>query len=216
MDGKTFVKVLKILKEESKNWKAPVVAFMGRTGNNPYKVLIATILSLRTKDQVTVVAADRLFNVADTPEKMVKLSESEIEKLIYPVGFYKNKAKVIKEISQIIIDKYNSKVPDNLEDLLSLKGVGRKTANLVLSEGFGKPAICVDIHVHRISNRLGVVKTKNPEQTEMELMKKVPKKYWRDINWVLVAFGQTICKPVKPLCDKCPVKNFCESGNIKL
>ncbi len=216
MDGKTFVKVLKILKEESKNWKAPVVAFMGRTENNPYKVLIATILSLRTKDQVTVVAADRLFSVADTPEKMVKLSESEIEKLIYPVGFYKNKAKVIKEISQIIIDKYNSKVPDNLEDLLSLKGVGRKTANLVLSEGFGKPAICVDIHVHRISNRLGVVKTKNPEQTEMELMKKVPKKYWRDINWVLVAFGQTICKPVKPLCDKCPVKNFCESGNIKL
>ncbi|WP_297887532.1 endonuclease III [Sulfurihydrogenibium sp.] len=216
MDGKTFVNVLKILKEESKNWNAPVVAFMGRTQNNPYKVLIATILSLRTKDQITAVVVDRLFKVADSPDKMVELSEEEIQKLIYPVGFYKNKAKTIKEVSQTILDKYKGKVPDTLEELLSFKGVGRKTANLVLSEGYSKPAICVDIHVHRISNRLGVVKTKNPEETEFQLMEKVPKKYWRDINWVLVAFGQTVCKPVRPLCDKCPVKNFCENGNIKL
>mgnify|MGYP001772814165 CR=1 FL=1 len=215
MDGKTFVKVLNILKKESKNWNAPVVAFMGRTENNPYKVLIATILSLRTKDQTTTLASDRLFKVADTPEKMVKLSEEEIAKLIYPVGFYKNKAKTIKEISKIILEKYSGKVPDNLEDLLSLKGVGRKTANLVLSEGYGKPAICVDVHVHRISNRLGVVKTKTPEETEFKLMEILPKKYWRDINWVLVAFGQTICKPVKPMCDKCPVSKFCEFGKIE-
>ncbi|WP_028950082.1 endonuclease III domain-containing protein [Sulfurihydrogenibium subterraneum] len=215
MDGKTFVKVLNILKKESKNWNAPVVAFMGRTENNPYKVLIATILSLRTKDQTTALASDRLFKVADTPEKMVKLSEEEIAKLIYPVGFYKNKAKTIKEISKIILERYGGKVPDNLEDLLSLKGVGRKTANLVLSEGYGKPAICVDVHVHRISNRLGLVKTKTPEETEFKLMEISPKKYWRDINWVLVAFGQTICKPVKPMCDKCPVSKFCEFGKIK-
>ncbi|ACN99069.1 probable endonuclease III (DNA-(apurinic orapyrimidinic site) lyase) [Sulfurihydrogenibium azorense Az-Fu1] len=215
MDGKTFVEVLKILKKESKNWNAPVVAFMGRTENNPYKVLIATILSLRTKDQITALASDRLFKVADTPEKMVNLPAEEIEKLIYPVGFYKNKAKTIKEISKIILEKYAGKVPDNLEDLLSLKGVGRKTANLVLSEGYKKPAICVDVHVHRISNRLGVVKTKTPEETEFKLMEILPKKYWRDVNWVLVAFGQTICKPIKPMCDICPVKNFCEFGKIK-
>jgi endonuclease-3 len=210
MDLKTFEKAFIILKKESKNWNAPVVAFMGRNGNDPFKILISTILSLRTKDQTTAQASDRLFKVADTPEKILKLSEKEIEELIYPVGFYRNKAKIIKEISKILVEKFNSKVPDDLETLLSFKGVGRKTANLVLSEGFGKPAICVDVHVHRISNRVGLVKTKNPEETEFKLMEILPKKYWKDINFVLVAFGQTICKPVKPKCNQCPIIKYCE------
>jgi len=197
MDLKTFEKAFKILKKESKNWNAPVVAFMGRNGNDPFKILISTILSLRTKDQITAQASDRLFKVADTPEKILKLSEKEIVKLIYPVGFYRNKAKIIKEISKILVEKFNSKVPDDLETLLSFKGVG-------------KPAICVDVHVHRISNRIGLVKTKNPEETEFKLMKILPKKYWKDINFVLVAFGQTICKPVKPKCKECPIVKYCE------
>jgi len=211
MDLKTFEKAFKILKKESKNWNAPVVAFMGRNGNDPFKILISTILSLRTKDQITAQASDRLFKVADTPEKILKLSEKEIVKLIYPVGFYRNKAKIIKEISKILVEKFNSKVPDDLETLLSFKGVGRKTANLVLSEGFGKPAICVDVHVHRISNRIGLVKTKSPEETEFKLMEILPKKYWKYINFVLVAFGQTICKPVKPKCKDCPIVKYCEN-----
>ncbi len=210
MDLKTFEKAFKILKKESKNWNAPVVAFMGRNGNDPFKILISTILSLRTKDQITAQASDRLFKVADTPEKILKLSEKEIVKLIYPVGFYRNKAKIIKEISKILVEKFDSKVPDDLETLLSFKGVGRKTANLVLSEGFGKPAICVDVHVHRISNRIGLVKTKSPEETEFKLMDILPKKYWKYINFVLVAFGQTICKPVKPKCKDCPIVKYCE------
>jgi endonuclease-3 len=211
MDLKTFEKAFKILKKESKNWNAPVVAFMGRNGSDPFKILISTILSLRTKDQITAQASDRLFKVADTPEKILKLSEKEIEELIYPVGFYRNKAKIIKEISKILVEKFNSKVPDDLETLLSFKGVGRKTANLVLSEGFGKPAICVDVHVHRISNRIGLVKTKNPEETEFKLMEILPKKYWKYINFVLVSFGQTICKPVKPKCKDCPIVKYCEN-----
>jgi len=211
MDLKTFEKAFKILKKESKNWNAPVVAFMGRNGNDPFKILISTILSLRTKDQITAQASDRLFKVADTPEKILKLSEKEIVKLIYPVGFYRNKAKIIKEISKILVGKFNSKVPDDLETLLSFKGVGRKTANLVLSEGFGKPAICVDVHVHRISNRIGLVKTKSPEETEFKLMEILPKKYWKYINFILVAFGQTICKPVKPKCKDCPIVKYCEN-----
>jgi endonuclease-3 len=210
MDLKTFEKAFRILKKESKNWNAPVVAFMGRNGNDPFKILISTILSLRTKDQTTAQASDRLFKVADTPEKILKLSEKGIEELIYPVGFYRNKAKIIKEIAKILVEKFNSKVPDDLETLLSFKGVGRKTANLVLSEGFGKSAICVDVHVHRISNRIGLVKTKNSEETEFKLMEILPKKYWKEINFVLVAFGQTICKPVKPKCNQCPIIKYCE------
>jgi len=210
MDLKTFEKAFRILKKESKNWNAPVVAFMGRNGNDPFKILISTILSLRTKDQTTAQASDRLFKVADTPEKILKLSEKGIEELIYPVGFYRNKAKIIKEIAKILVEKFNSKVPDDLETLLSFKGVGRKTANLVLSEGFGKSAICVDVHVHRISNRIGLVKTKNSEETEFKLMEILRKKYWKEINFVLVAFGQTICKPVKPKCNQCPIIKYCE------
>jgi len=215
MDTKTFLKVLEILEKEFPKWNAPVVSLLAEKTKDPYKVLISTIISLRTKDETTAISSKRLFEKADNPYDMVRLSEEEIANLIYPAGFYKNKAKQIKQISKEIIEKYSGKVPDSLEKLLKFKGVGRKTANLVLSEGYGKPAICVDIHVHRICNRLGFVKTKTPEETEKQLMKKVPKKYWKKINKLLVAFGQTICKPVSPFCSKCPVESYCKKAGVE-
>ncbi len=215
MDGKTFVKILNILEKEKKKWNAPVVSLLAKRTKDPYRILISTIISLRTKDEVTKEASERLFSLADNPYDMIKLSEEEISKAIYPAGFYKNKAKTIKEISKRLIEEFDGKVPSDLETLLSFKGVGRKTANLVLSEGFGIPAICVDTHVHRISNRLGIVSSKTPEETEKQLMEKVPREYWNKINENLVAFGQTICKPVTPLCSKCPVNNFCPKINVE-
>ncbi len=215
MDRSTFLKVLSILEKEFPKWNAPVVSLIAkRDHRTPFQILISTIISLRTKDQITAQVSERLFRIAKTPEDILKLTEEEIQKAIYPAGFYKNKAKTIKRIAQIIVEKYNGKVPDTLEELLKLPGVGRKTANLVLALSFGKPAICVDIHVHRITNRLGFVKTKSPEETEKQLMKKVPVEYWNRINDLLVAFGQTICKPVSPLCSKCPVKNYCEKVGV--
>ncbi|MEJ5173296.1 MAG: endonuclease III [Hydrogenothermaceae bacterium] len=211
-------KIFEILNKEYQKWNAPVIQFMAQNGDDPFKILVSTILSLRTKDEVTAKASERLFNVVKFPKDLLKLTEKEIENIIYPVGFYRNKAKVLKEVAKELIQNYNGKVPDNLEDLLKLKGVGRKTANLVLSAAYKKPAICVDTHVHRISNRLGFVKTKDPHQTEFELMKVIPKRYWQDINRLFVAFGQTICKPIKPTCDECPIKDFCEAyknGSVK-
>ena len=214
MNTKTFLKVLEILEKEFPKWNAPIVSLLAEKTQDPYKVLISTIISLRTKDEITAESSKRLFEKADNPYDMIKLSEEEIANLIYPAGFYKNKAKQIKQISKEIIEKYNGKVPNALEELLKFKGVGRKTANLVLSEGYGKPAICVDIHVHRICNRLGFVKTKTPEETEFKLMEKVPKEYWNKINKLFVAFGQTICKPISPICSKCPVESYCEKIGV--
>ena len=214
MDAKTFLRVIKILEKEYPKWDAPVVTLLAQHTKDPYKILISTVISLRTKDEITAKASRKLFKLADNPYDMVKLSEEQIAKAIYPAGFYKNKAKTILDVSKTLIEKYNGKVPDTLDELLKLKGVGRKTANLVLSLGFNKPAICVDIHVHRICNRLGFVKTKNPEETEFELMKKVPEKYWISINNLFVAFGQVICKPVSPLCSKCPVEIYCEKIGV--
>jgi len=215
MDTATFLKVLSILEKEFPKWNAPVVSLMAkRDHRTPFQILISTIISLRTKDQVTAEASERLFRIGKTPEEIMALSEEEIQKAIYPAGFYKNKAKTIKKIARILVEKYGGKVPDNLEELLKLPGVGRKTANLVLALSFGRPAICVDIHVHRITNRLGFVKTKTPEDTEKQLMKKVPVEYWNRINDLLVAFGQTICKPVSPLCSKCPVEKYCEKVGV--
>ncbi len=215
MDKNTFIKVLNILEKEFPKWSAPVVSLMAkRDKRTPFQILISTVISLRTKDEVTAKASERLFKIADNPYDMLKLSEEEIAKAIYPAGFYRNKAKTIKRISEIIIRDYGGNVPDSLEELLKLPGVGRKTANLVLALSFKKSAICVDTHVHRISNRLGFVKTKTPEETEIELMKKVPQKYWNKINDLFVAFGQTICKPVSPLCSKCPVSKMCEKIGV--
>lgn len=175
----------------------------------PYLVLIACILSLRTNDKTTYPATLRMLELGKTPEDFAKLDPKVLEKAIYPVGFYANKAKQIVELSKELTEKYNSKVPDEIEELTKFKGVGRKTANLVLSEGFKKPAICVDVHVHRITNRLGYVKTKTPEETEFALREKLPVKHWTAINSLLVTHGQNVCKPINPKCGECPVKDFC-------
>jgi len=176
---------------------------------NPYLVLIACILSLRTNDKTTYPATLRMLELAKTPQEMMNIKTEDLERAIYPVGFYKNKAGQIIELSKIITEKYNGKVPCDIEELCKFKGVGRKTANLVLSEGFNKPAICVDVHVHRIFNRLGYLKTKDPEETEFTLREKLPQKYWIPINSLLVTHGQNVCKPIKPLCEKCPVEKYC-------
>ncbi len=178
---------------------------------NPYLVLIACILSLRTNDKTTYPATLRMLELAKTPEEMAKVKVEDLEKAIYPVGFYGNKAKQIIQLSKELLEKYDSKVPDEIDELIKFKGVGRKTANLVLAKGFNKPAICVDVHVHRIFNRLGYVNTKTPEETEFALREKLPKKYWIDINTLIVTFGQNICKPQRPLCKECPIASYCPS-----
>lgn len=203
-------KVVKQLREDLRDLPDPSVTLVGKRWKSPFLVLISCILSLRTKDQTTLPASERLFKVADTPPSMLQLSTKKIEKLIYPVGFYKTKAIRIKEICQGIIERYDGKVPDDLDELLTLKGVGRKTANLVLTEGFGKLGVCVDTHVHRISNRFGYVKTSTPEQTETALRKKLPKKFWIEYNSLLVVWGQNICHPTSPWCSKCGVYKCCE------
>jgi endonuclease III len=157
---------------------------------------------------------ERLVKVATTPEGLLNLSNENLEKIIYPVGFYRNKARTLKNVSRIIIEKYHGEVPDNLDELLTIKGVGRKTANLVVTEAYGKPGICVDTHVHRISNRLGIVSTKNPHQTEDVLRKVLPKKYWIIYNTLLVAFGRRTCQPVSPRCSQCPITYLCQKIGV--
>ena len=192
-----------------------MVTLVASHGGGPFEVLVATILSLRTKDEVTAKAAKRILSKADTPARMLALDEKTIEKLIYPVGFYPTKAKQLRRISRILIEQYFSRVPDTIEALLELPGVGRKTANLVLVEGFGQEAICVDTHVHRISNRIGYVNTRTPEQTEFALREKLPRKYWVQYNELLVAFGQVLCRPISPWCSRCPVAHICPRVAVK-
>lgn len=207
--------VIKILKKEQQNWKVPVVTLIALNSKDPFKILLSTIISLRTKDEVTIESSKRLFNLIKKPKDIFKIEVEEIEKAIYPCGFYRRKAIQIKEICEIISKKYKGIVPNNLNSLLEFKGVGRKTANLVLSQGYNLPAICVDIHVHRISNRLGIIKTKTPEETENSLIEKLDKKYWIEYNCLFVAFGQSICKPISPYCSKCPVFKYCKKINVK-
>ena len=176
---------------------------------NPYLVLIACILSLRTNDLTTYPATLRMLEIGKEPKDFAYCDPERLTKAIYPVGFYKNKAKQIIELSRIIVEELDNKVPDTIEDLIKFNGVGRKTANLVLAKGFGIPAICVDVHVHRICNRLGYVKTKDPEETEFALREKLPVKHWLDINTLLVTHGQNVCKPIKPQCEICPIKDYC-------
>lgn len=178
--------------------------------DSPFLVLISCILSLRTKDETTYPATMRMLKLGKTPEDFLKVSQEDLEKAIYPVGFYKNKAGQILEIAKTLVGKYNSKVPDTIEELTKLKGVGRKTANLTLAKGYKIPAICVDVHVHRICNRLGYVKTKTPDETEMVLRKILPQEFWLDFNPLLVTHGQNICRPIGPKCDICPIKELCE------
>lgn len=204
-----IIKVINLVEKQIKGFIIPSVTQFSFK-KDPYLVLVSCILSLRTKDKTTVEASLRLFKVANTPLEVVKLSVARLEKLIYPVGFYHTKARVILNLSRRLIRDFKCHVPHNIEDLLSLKGVGRKTANLVLGLGFGIPAICVDTHVHRISNRLGWVKTKDAEATEYGLQKIIPKPEWIELNTTLVTFGQNICLPVSPLCSKCAVKKYCK------
>ena len=211
MNDKDIDKIMKELLKVTKSMPMPVVTEIKLvTNRDAYKILISTMLSLRTKDSTTRDASMRLFEKAGNPKDMLKLSEEEIAKLIYPVGFYRVKAKNILEVSKTIIDDYNGKVPDEIDELLKIRGVGRKVANLVITEAFDKYGICVDTHVHRISNRFGYVSTKKPEQTEFALRKKLPKKYWRVYNDTLVIYGQNLCKPINPLCNQCSVSKYCD------
>ena len=200
-------KIVKLLKD-AKQPQSEFVKLMD-SFKNPYLVLIACILSLRTNDKTTYPATLRMLELAKTPKEMKNVSVEDLSKAIYPVGFYDNKARQIIELSKTIDEELCGKVPDEIEDLIKFKGVGRKTANLVLSLGFNKPAICVDVHVHRIFNRLGYIKTKTPEETEFALREKLPQKYWIDINTLLVTHGQNVCKPIKPKCSECPIARYC-------
>ncbi len=201
-------KIVEIL--QSANQPRSEFVNLMETFHNPYLVLIACILSLRTNDKTTYPATLRMLELAKTPQEMAKVSEEDLSNAIYPVGFYKNKAKQIIELSQTIVNKLDGKVPDTIENLTKFNGVGRKTANLVLAKGFGIPAICVDVHVHRIFNRIGYVNTKTPDETEFALREKLPQKYWLDINTLMVTHGQNVCKPTKPKCDECPIREYCE------
>ena len=216
MNEREIHAAIRILRREVPKWDTPVVTLMAETYQSPFRVLISCILSLRTQDATTAKASHRLFAVADSPHAMVKLAAKKIEKLIYPVGFYKTKAKDIRAMCQTIIDKYQGQVPDEIDELLKFKGVGRKTANLVVTLGFNKPGICVDTHVHRISNRWGYIKTTTPEKTEAALREKLPKQYWIAYNNLLVNFGQHLCRPISPLCSQCPVKKYCRQIGVAL
>jgi len=177
---------------------------------DPYKILIGTILSARTRDETTAQVIKMLFSEFKNPDELSRADLKDIKKLIQKIGFYNVKATRIKEVSKILVEKYNSKVPSNLEDLLTFPGVGRKTANCVLVYGFRKPAIPVDIHVHRISNRIGIVNTKKPEETEIDLQKSIDRRYWTGVNETFVTFGQNICLPIKPKCNICHMKKICK------
>ena len=201
--------VVALLREEYRSWRTPAVTIVSEFNHSPFKVLVSCIISLRTKDEVTAIASERLFGRADTPESMQDVPVDEIADLIYPAGFYRNKARQIREIARSLVADYGGNVPDGIDELLKFKGVGRKTANLVVTLGFGKPGICVDTHVHRICNRLGYVSTKTPKDTEMSLRAKLPAEYWIEINDLLVAFGQNHCHPISPRCTTCGVKSFC-------
>jgi len=205
---------LGILREEIKKFSIPIVSEVA-ADRDPYKVLISCVLSLRTKDDVTKKASLKLFQYADNPKKMINLKEAEIEKLIYPVGFYKTKAKRIIEMSHRILDEYGGIVPDTIDELLKLKGVGRKTANIVVTLGYAKPGVCVDTHVHRISNRWGYVKTKNPIQTEFALREKLPQEHWIEYNDILVTYGQNVCAPISPKCSICPIYSYCPKIGVE-
>jgi endonuclease III len=214
MDRQVVLKTIRAIARQARQFVVPSVTRVADKGD-PYLVLISCILSLRTKDKTTVEAGNRLFSKARTCAAMGRLSESRIARLIYPVGFYRKKAKVIRDLSQRLCRDLGGQVPDSREGLMCLKGVGRKTANLVLGLGFKKAAVCVDTHVHRISNRLGWIRTRTPLDTELALERLVPKRLWIELNTVLVAFGQNICQPVSPLCSQCRVSRLCEKLGVK-
>jgi endonuclease-3 len=215
MNTTTIEKVLRVLRREIRKWKVPAVGVVaGQASDRPFETLVSTILSLRTKDAVTELASHRLLSNASTPGAIASLPIPDLEELIYPVGFYHTKARNLKECCRILLGEFHGRVPRKMEELLKLPGVGRKTANLVLTVGFGDYGICVDTHVHRISNRWGYVKTRTPEQTEFALRRKLPRKHWKTYNDLLVTFGQNLCVPISPWCSRCPVEKYCERAGV--
>ena len=210
MEDKDIGKVVQLIKDA----KQPLSDFgkLMENFHDPFLVLISCILSLRTNDNTTYPATLRMLKLGKTPKDFANCDIKKLEKAIYPVGFYGNKAKQIVELSKILVEKYDSKVPNSIEELCKFNGVGRKTANLTIAKGFNEPAICVDVHVHRIFNRMGYLKTKTPDETEMVLREKLPKKYWIDINTLLVTHGRNVCKPIKPSCNKCPIEGICNKN----
>lgn len=214
MNNQTISRVYKILKDEVSTYRVPVVDLIEIQTEDPFKVLVTTILSARTKDEVTLNAVKRLFKVVNKPSDFKKLSYDRLKEMIYPVGFYPTKAKHLKALPGVLNSEFNGKIPDTVVELIKLPGVGRKTANLVVAVAFKKPAMCVDTHVHKIVNRLGYVKTKNPTETEFALREKLPKKYWITFNSILVAYGQYTCKPVSPWCSRCPVSKYCKKIGV--
>ena len=206
-------KVLAKVKKAVRGCRIPSVTVISQK-NDPFAVLVSCIISLRTRDEVTDPASARLLKLAKTPAQLMKLSNAKLEQAIYPAAFFRNKSQSLKKLCKDLVDNYEGRVPDKLEELLKLKGVGRKTANLTLILGHNKPGICVDIHVHRISNRWGYVKTKSPNETEMALRDKLPKCYWKGYNDLLVTFGQNICKPVSPFCGSCPIAEICPKIDV--
>lgn len=215
MPPKILQKIISILRKYYLDFNKPSVTKISQRYNKPFFILVSCILSLRTKDQTTDLASERLFKFVKSPHDILKIPIKKLQKLIYPVGFYRVKARNLKSISKDLINRFKGNVPDNLDDLLTLKGVGRKTANLVLTLGFNKLGICVDTHVHRISNRLGLVKTKTPFETEMNLRKILPERFWIEYNDLLVAFGQNICKPISPFCNSCKISLYCPKIGVK-
>lgn len=213
MTAKDIPSVIRILRSEVKKLKTPYVTEVAEA-KDPFRVLVSCIISLRTKDETTRQASERLFALAVTLDAVNRLDEPTIERTIYPAGFYRTKARTIKEIARALIAEYRGRVPDEIDELLKLKGVGRKTANLVVTMGYGRPGICVDTHVHRITNRWGFVSTKTPEETEFVLREKLPKRYWIEINDLLVAYGQNVCAPVSPFCSRCRLNGMCPGRGV--
>ena len=211
VNKKNIPKIISLIRKHTKKFEQPLIdKVIEEYGKKPFLILISCLLSLRSKDSVTIHVVRDLFKIAKIPKEILSMPLSQLEKLIFKIGFYRNKAKVLHQVSKVIHEKFSDKVPDSMEELLSIKGIGRKTANIVLSEAFGiDEGIAVDVHVHRISNRLGIIKTKTAEESEKKLMKILPKKYWGDWNHLLVIWGQNVCAPRNPKCSKCAINSHC-------
>jgi endonuclease III len=214
MTNRQIPRAISLLKTAIRQWPEPIVGVVAKESRDPFRVLIATVLSLRTKDRTTAEASARLFALATNPAAMARLPERRIASVIYPVGFYRTKAKSIRALCRQLLERHGGRVPKTIDELVALPGVGRKTANLVVTVGFGLPGICVDTHVHRISNRWGYVKTKSPDETETALRAKLPRRYWIIFNDLLVPYGQNLCAPVSPWCSRCRLEPMCDRVGV--
>ena len=210
----SFKKIVPLIREEVRGKGVPGVTEISRKTRSPFKVLVSTIISARTKDEVTMSASKKLFAEADTPARLARLSEERIAKIIYPAGFYRVKARNLKAMAAMLVERFNGKVPETIDELTTLPGVGRKTANLILTLAFGKYAICVDTHVHRIVNRIGIVKTSTPVETEFALRETLPRRFWTEINDLLVTYGKKVCTPVSPRCSVCAINGYCKKVGV--